>query len=63
MNDKDRELLGYLISIGLIAKVPTFANTHPGTDFLIQDAQDNEIWDADLDVSDASEYLRKFTLG
>jgi hypothetical protein len=31
---------------------------HPGTDALIADAKDDVIWDADMDVSDASNYLK-----
>lgn len=31
---------------------------HPGTDALIADANDDVIWDADMDVSDASAYLK-----
>jgi hypothetical protein len=31
---------------------------HPGTDALIADASDDVIWDADMDVSKAAEYIK-----
>ena len=62
MTSEDREILDYLVSIGLIAIVPAYSSNHPGTDLLIELENSPEIWDADMDVTEANEVLKRFML-
>jgi len=62
MNREDREMLDYLVSVGLIAIIPANSPTHSGTDMLIELENSPEIWDADMDVTEANEVLKQFTL-
>jgi len=62
MTSEDKEMLEYLVSIGLIAIIPANSPTHSGTDMLIELENSPEIWDADMDVSKAKEVLKQFTL-
>jgi hypothetical protein len=59
MTSEDREMLKYLISIGLVA---AYSSTHPGTDMLMELENSPEIWDADMDVTEANEVLKRFML-
>ena len=62
MTSEDREMLEYLVSIGLIAIVPVHSPNHSGTDMLIELENSPEIWDSDMDVTEANEVLKQFTL-
>ena len=62
MSSEDREMIDYLVSIGLIAIVPAYSSNHPGIDQLIELENSPEIWDAEMDVTNAKEVLKQFTL-